>query len=216
MPQHARSPRPRAYSGGDRQMIHCEVDGVRARTAPLHDRAAHASAEALGQAWFGPNFSESCFDAWAAQCANILFVAEFPATGEFLGYADQLFLAPGTAAALRAGHMDETHFTTHDVLGDEAVAQLPAGSTVTLYLAGMCVTHPGTRHGRAAAKALRGCRRALLAHWRSRGLTIHLLLAAATEAGRKIATRAGGVLIGTGDARADGYDLYELPDLPDW
>jgi hypothetical protein len=197
-------------------MILCEVDGVRARTAPLHDRAAHASAEALGQAWFGPNFSASCFDAWAARCTNILFVAESAETGDFLGYADQLFLAPGTAAALRAGQIDEAQFTEHDVLGDEAVAQLPAGSAVTLYLAGMCVTHPGTPHGRAAAQALRGCRRALLAEWRARGFAIHLLLAAATEAGRKIATRAGGVLIGTGDARVDGYDLYELPDLPDW
>lgn len=194
--------------------IEVVVGSVRARTAPLADRTAHAAAEALGRQWFGPNFDESHFDAWAARSANILFVAEAPATGAFMGYADQMYLAPSVAAALRAGTIAEEDFALDSVLGDEDMLQLPNGSAATLYLAGMCVTEPGTPTGRDAARALRACRRELLSRWRARGLQVTMLLAAATEAGRKIATRAGGVLVGTADARRDGYDLYELSELP--
>lgn len=195
-------------------MISAVVGTVRARTAPLSDRAAHRAAEDLGQAWFGPNFDESCFDEWAARCEEILFVAEDVHTGQFLGYADQMLLTPATEAALRAGTITEAEFGPDAVLSDDAVAALPLGSEVTLYLAGMCVTAPGTPQGRDAARALRACRRELVSRWRARGLTVRALLAAATEAGRTIATRAGGVLVGPAATRRDGYDLYELSELP--
>lgn len=187
---------------------------VRARTAPLADRAAHAAAEALGQQWFGPNFDEAHFDAWAARCAHILFVAEDARTGAFLGYADQMILAPEVDVALRAGTISEAHFGEDAILADVDVAGLPPGTPVSLYLAGMCVTAPGTWQGREAARALRACRRELLTRWRARGLRVAMLLAAATDGGRKIATRAGGILIGAADARVDGYDLFELQELP--
>ena len=195
-------------------MIVARVGGVQARTAPVSDRGAHASAEALGQHWFGPNFDESHFDAWASRVEEILFVAEHAETGEFLGYADQMFLAPHVEAALRAGTIGEDEFGDDAVLDDATLLALPAGSRVTLYLAGMCVTAPRTPQGHDAARALRACRRTLLSQWRARDLQVVMLMAAATEAGRKIATRAGGVLIGPADARVDGYDLYELQELP--
>ena len=187
---------------------------VRARTAPAHDHVAHRAAEALGQHYFGPNFDEAHFDAWAAQCAHILFVAEHAATCAFLGYADQMFLAPHVDAALRAGTIAEEDFGPDAVLGDAALRALPPGSCVTLYLAGMCVTEPGTPPGRDAARALRACRRTLLAVWRERGLHVTMLLAAASEAGHRIAKRSGGRLIGPAHQRVDGYDLYELGELP--
>lgn len=195
-------------------MIRARVGRVLARTAPLGDRAAHEAAEALGQAWFGPNFDESHFDAWAARCAEILFVAEDEA-GTFLGYADQMFLAAPVERAFRAGTIAEQDFGADAVLGDDDVAALPVGSEVTLYLAGMCVTAPGTPLGREAAQALRACRRELVATWRARGLRVRLIMAAATEAGRRIAERAQGVLLAAGTTRRDGYDLFELPDIPD-
>lgn len=195
-------------------MITVTVGAVRARTAPLADGEAHRAAEALGQAWFGPNFDETCFDEWASRCEEILFVAVDADSGEFLGYADQMLLAPWAAAALRAGTITEAEFGPDAVLSDEAVAHLPPGSDVTLYLAGMCVVAPGTAQGRDAARALRACRRELVSRWRARGLTVRALLAAATGAGRTIATRAGGLLVGAADTRRDGYDLYELTDLP--
>lgn len=191
------------------------VGGVRARTAPLSDRAAHDAAEALGQAWFGPNFDESHFDAWAEGVADILFVAEDATTGAFLGYADQMFLATHTEQALRAGTISEEEFDAEAVLRDEQVRALPNGSRVALYLAGMCVTEPGTARGHDAACALRVCRRALLSQWRSHGIDIVMLMAAATDAGTRMATRFGGRLISLADTRADGYDLFELTDLPE-
>lgn len=196
-------------------MITATVGSVRARTAPLADRPAHDAAEALGQQWFGPSFDEARFDEWARRIEHLLFVAEDTTTGVFLGYADQLFLAPHTEAALRAGTISEDEFGADAILDDKTVRALPTGSRVTLYLAGMCVTTPRTPLGHDAARALRACRRSLVAQWRSRGLLVTMLMAAATEAGRKIATRAGGVLIGPADARVDGYDLYELRELPD-
>ena len=195
-------------------MIVARVGGVQARTAPVSDRGAHAAAEALGQHWFGPNFDESHFDAWASRVEEILFVAEDAETGAFLGYADQMFLTEATDAALRAGTIAEEDFREASVLSDEAMRALPRGASVTLYLAGMCVTAPGSEAGRCAARALRTCRRELLARWRARGLQVVMLLAAATPTGVRIATRAGGVLIGSADARVDGYDLYELQELP--
>lgn len=195
-------------------MITATVGSVRARTAPVHDRAAHAAAEALGQQWFGPNFDEAHFDAWAARCEHILFVAEDATTGTFLGYADQMFLASHVDAALRAGTIGEDQFGADAVLGDAAVRALPPGSRVSLYLAGMCVTAPRTPQGHEAARALRACRRELLTRWRACGVQVSMLLAAATDAGRKIATRAGGIRIGAADARIDGYDLFELTELP--
>jgi hypothetical protein len=196
-------------------MISATVGAVRARTAPLRDRAAHDAAEALGQQWFGPSFDETRFDEWARRVEHLLFVAEELHTGEFLGYADQLFLAPATEAALRAGTTSEDEFGTDAIVDDATMLVMPAGSRVTLYLAGMCVTAPRTPQGHEAARALRACRRTLLAQWRARGLVVTMLMAAATEAGRKIATRAGGVLIGPADARVDGYDLFELRELPE-
>jgi hypothetical protein len=195
-------------------VIHRTAGAVRARTAPWTDRAAHAAAEALGQRYFGPNFDEAVFEHWAARCRDILFVAEERATGRFLGYADQMMLAPATAAQLRAGTISEASFDERAVLGDAEVKSLPPGSTVTMYLAGMCVEAPGTPLGRRAAMALRACRRRLLSQWRARGLTVVMLLCAATPAGRRLAERSGGRLIGAGAERADGYDLYELTDLP--
>lgn len=186
---------------------------VRARTAPLADRAAHAAAEALGQQWFGPNFNESVFDHWAARVAHLLFVAEERETGAFLGYADQMFLAPAVDVALRAGTMAEEDFGAHAVLGDAELLALPAGTSVTLYLAGMCVTAPGTPQGHEAAKALRECRRVLVGEWRARGLHLAIVMAAATEAGERLAQRAGGRLVSPAAERVDGYNLYELPDL---
>lgn len=196
-------------------VIAATIGSVVARTAPLSDRAAHDAAEALGQQYFGPSFDESRFDAWAARIAHLLFVAEDAASGEFLGYADQLFLSPGTEQALRHGTITEDAFDEHSVVDDAQLLRLPAGSRVTLYLAGMCVTAPGTAAGREAAMALRACRRTLVAAWRARGLQIVLLMAAATEAGRRVATRAGGILVSPAAARADGYDLFELTDIPD-
>jgi len=187
---------------------------VRARTAPLADRAAHEAAEALGQQWFGPNFDEVRFDAWAQRVEHLLFIAEDVESGEFLGYADQLFLASHAEAALRAGTISEDEFGDDAILDDATMLALPAGSRVTMYLAGMCVTAPRTPQGHEAARALRACRRTLLGQWRARGLQVVMLMAAATEAGRKIATRAGGVLIGPAGARVDGYDLFELRELP--
>ncbi len=195
-------------------MIRSESGGVCARTAPVSDRAAHAAAEALGQHYFGPNFDESHFDAWATGVEALLFVAEDATTGEFLGYADQMFLAPHVDAALRAGTIAEEDFGLDAVLTDAALRALPVGSRVTLYLAGMCVVAPGTPRCRAAARALRACRRELLAAWRARGLQVTMLLAAATPVGRRIAERAGGVLIGPAHTRLDGYDLFELCELP--
>jgi len=195
-------------------MITAQAGRVRARTAPLTDRAAHDAAEALGQQWFGPNFDEARFDGWAQRVAHLLFVAEDSETGAFLGYADQMFLAPHVEAALRAGTIGEDEFGDDAIVDDATMLALPAGSRVTLYLAGMCVTAPRTPEGHEAARALRACRRTLLAQWRARGLQVVMLMAAATEAGRKIATRAGGVLIGPADARVDGYDLFELRELP--
>jgi hypothetical protein len=188
---------------------------VIARTAPLSDRAAHDAAEALGQQWFGPSFDESRFDAWAERIVHLLFVAEDARTGAFLGYADQLFLSPATEQAMRNGTTTEDAFDEHSVLDDAELLRLPAGSRVALYLAGMCVTAPGTTAGREAAMALRACRRMLVAGWRARGLQIVLLMAAATDAGHRVATRAGGRLISAAAARADGYDLFELTDIPD-
>ena len=196
-------------------MISALAGTVRARTAPLADRAVHDAAEALGQHWFGPNFDETRFDEWAQRVEHLLFVAELVATGEFLGYADQLFLAPHVDAALRAGSISEDEFGADAILDDAALRALPRGTSVTLYLAGMCVTRPRTPLGHDAARALRACRRSLLAYWRARGLHVTMLMAAATEAGHKIATRAGGVLIGPADARVDGYDLFELRELPE-
>ena len=196
-------------------MITATVGSVCARTAPLSDRAAHDAAEALGQQWFGPNFDEARFDDWARRVEHLLFVAEDATTGEFLGYADQLFLSPHIDAALRAGTISEEAFGIDAILDDATMHAMPAGTHVTLYLAGMCVTAPRTPVGHEAARALRACRRALLAQWRGRGLEVTMLMAAATVAGRTIATRAGGVLIGPADARVDGYDLYELRELPD-
>jgi hypothetical protein len=195
------------------EIIRATCGTVIARTAPLADRAAHAAAEALGQQWFGPNFKESTFDAWAARIAHLLFVAEDRETGAFLGYADQMFLAPAVDAALRAGTIAEEDFDDLAVLGDAELLALPAGTTITMYLAGMCVTAPGTVQGREAAKALRACRRSLLSEWRSRGLHIAIVMAAATEAGERIAHRGGGRLISPAAERVDGYNLYELPDL---
>lgn len=195
-------------------MITAIVGDVRARTAPIADRAAHDAAEALGQQWFGPNFDEARFDEWASRVEDLLFVAEDVATGAFLGYADQLFLAPPVDTALRAGTIGEDEFDHNAILDDATLRALPTGSRVTLYLAGMCVTAPGTAAGHDAARALRACRRTLVAQWRTRGLDVVMLMAAATDGGRKIATRAGGVLIGPADARVDGYDLFELRDLP--
>ena len=195
-------------------MIRCEIGGACARTAPVSDRAAHAAAEALGQHYFGPNFDESHFDAWATGVEALLFVAEDAETGEFLGYADQMFLAPHVDAALRAGTITEEDFGLDAVLTDDAMRRLPPDAPVTLYLAGMCVVAPGTSRCRAAARALRACRRELLSAWRARGLRITMLLAAATPVGRRIAERAGGVLIGPAHARVDGYDLFELRELP--
>jgi hypothetical protein len=195
-------------------VIRCEVDGVRARTAPVTDRVMHAAAEALGQHYFGPNFDESHFDTWAASVDELLFVAEDAATGAFLGYADQMFLAPQVDAALRAGTISEEDFGPDAVLTDDALRRMLPGARVTLYLAGMCVVAPGTPRCRAAARALRACRRSLLTAWRTQGLQITMLLAAATPVGRRIAERAGGTLIGAAAARVDGYDLFELSDLP--
>lgn len=197
-------------------MISVVRDGVRARTAPLSDRAAHAAAEALGQHYFGPNFDEAHFDMWASLVEELLFVAEDVASGEFLGYADQMFLTPATDAALRAGQIAEDDFCPDAVLSDASMEALPAGSHATLYLAGMCVTEPGTPRCRAAARALRGCRHELLARWRGRGLNVTMLLAAASPVGRRIAEKAGGVLIGPAHSRVDGYDLFELRELPDY
>ncbi len=196
-------------------VITSAAGSVIARTAPLSDRAAHDAAEALGQQWFGPSFDESRFDAWAERIAHLLFVAEDAHSSAFLGYADQLFLSPATEQALRDGTITEDAFDEHSVLDDAELLRLPAGSRVTLYLAGMCVTAPGTTAGREAAMALRACRSTLVAAWRARGLEIVLLMAAATEAGRRIATRAGGILVSPAAARADGYDLFELTDIPE-
>lgn len=196
-------------------MITATVGSVVARTAPLADRAAHAAAEALGQHWFGPNFNESTFDAWAARVTHLLFVAEDRATGAFLGYADQMFLSPATDAGLRTGRLAEEDFDDGAVLGDDDMLALPRGTSVTLYLAGMCVTAPGTPQGHDAAKALRACRRQLLREWQHHGLTIAIIVAAATAAGHRMAQRAGGQIISRGAERVDGYDLYELPALPD-
>lgn len=195
-------------------MIEATCGSVRARTAPLADRAAHAAAEALGQQWFGPNFNESIFDDWAARVANLLFVAEDRNSGRFVGYADQMFLAPATDQALRAGTLAEEDFDEAAVLSDAAMQSLPAGAPVTLYLAGMCVTAPGTAQGHDAAKALRACRRELVQQWRTQGLQIAIVVAAATAAGHRMATRAGGRIISAAAERVDGYDLYELPELP--
>lgn len=196
-------------------VITATIGSVVARTAPLSDRAAHDAAEALGQRYFGPSFEESRFDAWAARIAHLLFFAEDAAGGDFLGYADQLFLSPGTEQALRQGTITEDAFDEQSVVDDAQLLRLPAGSRVTLYLAGMCVTAPGTPAGHEAAMALRACRRTLLAEWRARGLEIVLLMAAATEAGRRIATHAGGTLVSPAATRADGYDLFELRDIPE-
>ena len=52
-------------------MISATAGTVRARTAPLSDRAAHDAAEALGQQWFGPNFDEARFDEWAQRVEHL-------------------------------------------------------------------------------------------------------------------------------------------------
>jgi hypothetical protein len=194
-------------------VINATAGSVRARPAPFTDRAAHAAAEALGQRYFGPNFDEDTFDHWAARCRYILFVAEECVTGRFLGYADQMVLAPATAAALRAGTITEQAFDKASVLGDGDVSAVPAGQAITLYLAGMCVDEPGTPLGRQAAIALRECRRQLLATWRAQSHEVTMLLCAATPAGQIIAARSGGRRIAEATERADGYDLYELSDL---